>query len=138
VTVSEQTIIKWGSTAETKTLPSGKLVQVRKPDIVRLVMEGGEDVPTPLRNQVIESMNANGKRKAAGWQPSAEDLALLSRFMDRVVRAAVVQPRIVPHGESANYEAGEIEIADIDSNDRMWLFSYAMPEEYAAAQSFRK
>lgn len=116
-------------------LPSGLSVEVRRPDISRLVMESKDgSVPAFLQQQVIAGLQGKAETVEA-WDPSKEDLSTMSRFMDMVVRAALVWPVIV-EGEP-DYDAGQISINDLEQADRTFLFGWAMPDSNAAAGRFR-
>lgn len=121
--------------SEELTLPSGLVVEVRRPDIARLVMESKDgSVPAFLTQQVVAGLSGKVQNTKA-WDPSTEDLSTMSRFMDMVVKAALVWPVIV-QGEP-DYDAGQISIADLGQDDRSFLFGWAMPNENAAAARFR-
>lgn len=116
-------------------LPSGLTVEVRKPDISRLVMESKDgSVPAFLQQQVVAGL-AGKAETVDDWDPSKEDLATMSRFMDMVVRAALVWPVIVDG--NPDYDAGQISLHDLEQADRTFLFGWAMPDSNAAAGRFR-
>lgn len=121
---------------EIVTLPnSGVEVELRKPDIPRLVMESAEgDIPEYLTATVLAGFRS-GKQTQIDFEPTAADLPRLNRLLDIVVRAALVWPRIVT--SDPDYEAGQILITDLDTNDRMFIFQWSMPEAGQAAQRFR-
>jgi hypothetical protein len=120
---------------EMLTLDSGLEVEVRKPNVERLVMENAEtgNVPEALVGQVLRQFDPEAD--ASPYKPSASDLPPMMRFIDLVIRAALVWPKIVD-GEP-DYEAGEINMADLGKSDRDEIFAWAMPEAAAAANSFR-
>lgn len=122
--------------SEELKLPSGLVVEVRKPDITRLVMESPDgNVPSFVVGQVIAQLSGKGGGTEE-WQPTADDLPVLSRFMDMVVKAALVWPVIVV-GEP-DYEAGQINIQDLDEQDRAVLFGWGLPGQAAAVARFRE
>lgn len=122
--------------SEELALPSGLVVEVRKPDISRLVMESKDgSVPAFVVGQIIDQLTGKGAT-VSDWKPTADDLPVLSRFMDLVVRAALVWP-VVVDGQP-DYEAGQISIRDFDEQDRAALFAYGVPGQAAAVARFRE
>jgi hypothetical protein len=120
---------------EIQTLPSGAEVELRKPDIPRLVMESETgEIPEYLTASVLANFKKGGQ-VVVDFEMTAADLPRMSKFLDTVVRAALVWPRVV--ASEPDYDAGEILITDIDTNDRMFIFQWAMPEAGQAAQRFR-
>lgn len=115
-------------------LPSGRVVEVRKPNLMRLIMANAHTgtVPTPLVDQALAQFNKDIQPKP--WEPSKDDLAATTSFMDLIVRATLHWPRIA---DNPNYEAGEIAIDDLDGADYQYIVMWAMPGEQAALSSFR-
>lgn len=120
---------------ETLTLPSnGFEVTVKRPDVGRLAMANAGDVPTPILNQLLASLNTGKAVEATdGW--GRDDLPRLNTFIDMLVKVAFVYPSVVD--ENPDYEAGQIAISDLTTDDRFAVFSWAMPQEADAASKFR-
>lgn len=118
-------------------LPSGNAAMLRKADPAALIMHnaGSDSVPEWLKQQLIDRFNnPTGKEKPVTAQITADTLPQYARFIDLVVRAVMVSPRIV---DTPNYDADEITLADIEQADKLAIFNWAMPrEELAAAESF--
>lgn len=122
--------------SEELTLPSGLTVEVRRPDTGRLVMESETGViPTFLVNQVIGRLVGKAINETTEWIPTQDDLPGLNRFMDMVVKAALVWPVIVT--SNPDYEAGQIVMSDLSEEDRSTLFVWGLPGGSAAVQRFR-
>lgn len=125
--------------SEKLLLPSGLKVEARKPDPARLVMANANNgnVPMPL----VTHMNAvaNGKvkaDKAPAIVLSEADMPALAKFMDLIVRAAMVWPVVVEI--NPDYEAGQIVMEDLSAEDRKFIYDWAMPhQELSEAHSFR-
>lgn len=125
---------------ETITLPvSGQEVQVRRPDPSLLVMQHADtgDVPQPITDQVLAMIASGGKVQAAAtWAVERKDLPVLLRFINLIVRAALVWPTVVE--ADPDYEAGQIVMDDLVEVDRLFIYQWAWPEgAMNAAQSFR-
>lgn len=114
---------------QTLTLSSGQEVEVRKPDIARLIMkhQGTANVPQPLTNMVLASIEG---KQADTPTFGAADLPALAAFTELVVRAALVWPRIVD--TNPNYDAGEILLDDLTAEERAEIQKWAMPEAAVA------
>lgn len=116
-------------------LPSGLSVQVRRPDVARLVMESETGtVPTFLVNQVISRLVGKPVGENEEWIPKPEDLQGVNRFIDLVVRASLVWPVL---SENPDYEAGQIHISDLMEDDRNTIFLWALPGGAQTVQRFR-
>lgn len=126
---------------EEHTLPGrGMTVLLRRPDISALIMANAEgDVPAALTQQLLDSLKPGSKRKNGkqpeGWDIGAEDLPQVNRFMNLIIRATLISPRI---RETPNYDEDEIEIGDLIDAERQYIFSYGFQQarEVAAAAQF--
>ncbi len=130
---------QWKRETEIRQLPSGKVAELKKPDIAGLVMSAGDgNVPSGLVQTFLDAMTngkpANGAVAAPKWKPTPEDLPALMRFVDTIITAAFANPVITAEPD---YEAGEIALRDLVTEDKLDVFSWAMPEEVAAAVRFR-
>lgn len=112
---------------ETVKLPSGIDIEMRKPDASRLVMEAPEDsVPRFLVAQFAGAIGSNVSSDSVQDTPT-EALNKMSRFMDRVVKHAVVWPVIVDKPTTDN----EIALSDFSMEERQFIFTWAMPQAEA-------
>lgn len=128
---------------EEHTLPvRGMEVTLRRPDIAALIMEHPDgDVPSALTAQLLDSLKPpkrgrNGKNGAEqGWDIGAEDLPSVSRFINLLVRAALVSPRIA---DEPDYEDDEIALEDLIAEEKTYIFQFAFPQarQVAAAATF--
>lgn len=116
-------------------LPSGRVVRAKEVDVAGLILnsEKGE-VPDFLRAQMNAKMTG---KKSGPVMVDVDDLRGVSSLMNVIVRAAVIEPRIVKEG--ADYDRGEINLEDIGTEDKMYLFNLVMPaQEMDVALSFRQ
>lgn len=124
---------------ETHTLPSGLEADLRRPDAERIVMENAGKLPQPLVARIVAQLN--GKPIKDAVEISAKDLPQWYTYIDMMVRAALVWPKIVTE-RAPDYDAGEIAQDDLDPLDRAWIYQWAMPqgvrEQIAAAAAFRQ
>jgi hypothetical protein len=127
---------------EEHTLPGrGMTVLLRRPDISALIMEHPDgDVPSALTAQLLDSLKAgagkarkNGKGPQ-GWDIGAEDLPQVSRFINLLVRAALISPRIA---DEPDYDADEIAVADLTGDERLYIFTFAFPQAQQVAAAGR-
>lgn len=116
------------------TMPNGETIEVRKPNISRLIMETGNNAPEILRAQVtIGLKTALQGERLAGDNPHEVIEALianmpdLSAFMDLVIGVTLVWPKIVS-GEP-DYENGEINLRDLSEDTRLILVRFALASE---------
>ena len=120
--------------AEDVTLPSGKVVKVRRPDVLRMALEG--QIPDPLlpyiERYILGWEQAAGDLAAGGQEGAAEDAvarakrrlvstAEFTRYVDVVVVGACVRPRVV-FGEPG---PGEVSVDAIDFTDKQFVFRWA-------------
>lgn len=116
-------------------LPSGQRVLAQKPNVRRMVMESDRaEVPEFLTQRVLASLNGVIDESIPNFADET-NLPELSKFIDFMVRAVLVWPRIVK--SDPDYDAGEILITDLSDEDREYLQVWAMPEEAHIAKSFR-
>jgi len=126
---------------EAHKLPGrGMTVLLRRPDISALIMANAEgDVPAALTQQLLDSLKPGSRRKngkaTTGWDIGAEDLPQVNRFMNLIIRATLISPRI---SDTPNYDEDEIEIGDLVAQEREYIFSYGFQQarEVAAAAQF--
>jgi hypothetical protein len=116
-------------------LPSGKTVEVRRPNLIRIIMANAHTgaVPTPLVNQALAQFNKDIVTDV--WRPTKEEMSTVTEFMDLIVRSTLAWPVIA---DNPNYDAGEIAITDLDGVDYQFIVAWAMPQEQAALSSFRE
>lgn len=99
-------------------LPSGKVARLRKPDVLALISENGE-VPDGLSQFMF------GDSKDADM---AEALPAMAPLLNRVTRAAFIEPRIVDEPSKDD----EISLEDVAMADKLFIFQWLM--EGAAGQ----
>jgi len=115
-------------------LPSKRVVLVQDVDLVALITANKGDVPDFISGQVLSMFT--GTKHAANTGVKADNVGEMFEFVGTIVKAAVVQPRIV---ETPDYDAGQIGIDDLSTDDKLHIFGVAMPAgDAAVASSFRK
>lgn len=115
----------------------GMAVVLRKPDLSALILEHGGEVPGGLTQQLMGELK--GRPNWKGWQPEEDDMPGINRLIDLICRAALVSPRVV---DDPDYDHDEIEIRDLVTDERMYIFKFGFPNEraqqVAAAAHFRQ
>jgi hypothetical protein len=123
--------------AQTVTLPSGLEVELRRPDAERIIMQNAGILPASLTGEMTSLLN--GKR-APRTEIAADELPQWSVYIDMMIRAALVWPKIVTD-RLPDYEAGEIAQEDLEPQDRAFIYEWTMPQgvrdQLAAAARFR-
>lgn len=128
--------------SETLTLPSGKTVEARKPNIKRLVLHSPKgEVPEFLTRIVLSGLNGKPVNPLEGINEMSDDeklktLAGLDDFTELVVRASLTSPRVVK-GEP-NRDNNEIEFDDLEDEDAAFIAAWGMPKDAQAAETFRQ
>lgn len=127
--------LSWKKQPELVQLPSGKVIAAKEVDVMGLVLNSPKgDVPDFLRTQMNAKMQG---KKTGAVLVDGDNISEMMGLMDLIVRSAVVEPRIVK--TDANYERGEINQDDLDTEDKMHIFNLVMPaQEMDAAESFRE
>jgi len=122
---------------ETVTLPSGKEVDLVRPDVSALIMANVDsgDVPKPLVDQMLMSIS-NQRPVAAQIDLEAAHLPGMYRFMRIIARAALVWPRVVDDEIAPDYEAGEIHLGDLDTSDLTFITNWVWGRAGTAAGRF--
>jgi hypothetical protein len=121
----------------TVTLPSGLQADLRRPDPERIIMQNSGIMPASLTGELAATLN--GKRSAPK-AITAEELPQWYTYIDMMIRAALVWPKIVID-RAPDYDAGEIAQEDLEPQDRAYIYQWAMPQgvrdQLAAAAQFR-
>lgn len=104
-------------------LPSGLDVEMRKPDVLRLIAEAPEaSVPNMI---IAQFSGALGNGVAIDDSEKPKDaLRKMSLFMDITVKSAVKWPVIVDNPQADD----EISVTDLSLDDRQFIFTWAMPQ----------
>lgn len=127
---------------ETLTLPSGKTVEARKPNIKRLVLHSPKgEVPEFLTQIVLSGLNGKPVNPLEGIDSMSDDdklktLAGLDDFTELIVRTSLVSPRVVK--DNPDYDAGEIAFDDLTDEDAAFIATWGMPKDAQAAEAFRE
>lgn len=136
----------WKSAAQEGVLlvlPSGNEMVVKEVDLIALILEGGsEGIPEPLVNVVTRRFEPQGTPANGDGASEAQlgmevqqylknNLPDLGKFINRVVKAAALSPRLVD--KDANPDNDEILLARLAMSDRVYIFERVLPNREAAA-----
>jgi len=121
-------------------LPSGNVARLRRVELYEIAATGSiPDSLSALVGEVVaatetgttpddEALRADVSRKV-----SLEDLA---QMVARVVPLVFAEPRVVVAPRQPDYDAGEIALEDVDWDDRLFAFNWAMAEVGLVADFF--
>ncbi len=115
----------WDVQTEIVKLPSGRVVELKRPDLVDLV-SGKGDVPDVLADVVLGQMQSAGRKE---FEINRETLPQIMQSLNVIARAVFVFPKL---GD----EAGCIPLSAIPFNDKAWVFAWALGAQYEPARSF--
>lgn len=122
-------------TTEIKTLPSGKVARLRKPDVIDLIMGDGT-IPDALTPIIMAGLKGEQVTDQIDWAKlTPEQIAGLFGLLNKVAAGAFVEPRIVDKPESEMGD-GEIGIEHVEFNDKNFVFSWAMGADGGKAARF--
>lgn len=115
---------------ETVQLPSqagtDKAVRLKKPDQVGLI----ENLPDVLSGIVAAGM----KGQSTEFDLNKETVPDLMRALNVVAIECFVEPKLHAGDEM---DAGRVPVKWIQFQDKVWVFNWALGEEYPRAESFR-
>lgn len=99
-------------------LPSGLVIELKRPDVDKLIKAG--HIPSDLAVSLQKSSGANG----AGLQGS--DLTKYYELTDLIVLNSVTNPKVLNEKEitEAQYEAGYVGIDDLEEVDKSFIMNY--------------
>lgn len=107
---------KKANRSEVCQLPSGCVAELKKPDILDLMLDEETGIPDLLMAQMF----------AGTGTPATEDVVgsvgRISPLLKQVCISAFVNPRIVAVAEADD----EITIEDVEFQDRMWVLNWVM------------
>lgn len=119
---------EWLPKLEALTLPSGKVIEVRRASVIDMLMSDG-NIPESFANLLEKSAEQqDGDGKVTPWKPRPEEFTEITEFYKKVVLATVVRPKVVADRE-ADTDAGEIHLSWISDNDKAAIMSWALGEE---------
>lgn len=121
---------EWADDSQEVTLPSGKVVKLRRPDIIELIGEDGE-APDVLGNLVLSSISGKGSGVEIN---DLDKLRQVMQSVNTVCKAAFVYPKL---WDNDAVEDPYIPIGRVPFNDRSFVFAWVLGVKYQAAQSFR-
>lgn len=107
-------------------LPSGLVAEVRRPSILALVEQAPDGVvPPAFKNSLRDQMVG---RKSLPKAVESISLDVMERFMNHLAASAFVSPRIVPEGQTPDYDANEIAINDLDPVDVQFVYLWVVQQ----------
>lgn len=110
-------------------LPSGNEVVLNKPDLVGLVANNAGLIPDQLTPQVADQIEG----KPMPTKISLKDWPRLGEFIDMVCKTCFVHPVIV---DNPDYDKDELSLADIEPEDKLFVFKWALPGEVQLLSQF--
>lgn len=114
-------------------MPSELGVDVCRPNLMRMAAASSDhEIPHFLSSVVMAEVH-NFPDDATHAPLRKAQLERISKFMDAVIKSCLVWPAIATY---PNYEAGEIAITDLTSEDRQTLFQWALPDDLDAVSTF--
>jgi hypothetical protein len=114
-------------------LPSGRVLMVREVDLIALLSNGEGDIPDFLSGYIEAKLLGKSVKEP---EINKENLPEFFNFVHYIIPAGVVSHKVVK--ANANRQAGEININDLNPNDKIVLFNTVMPLEALTALSFRQ
>lgn len=102
-------------------LPSGNVPLLRKPQLLAMMKLG--QIPNPLLELAVAAVNGG----------ASTDFAKTAEFIDFLVSAAFVEPRVVLEGEPGE---GELSIGEITDQDKTFVVNWTQ-RETRAVEPFR-
>lgn len=115
-------------------LPSDRVVEVREVDLVGLMLTNDGDIPDFLSGYVMRGITGQ-RTEPTEFNINQDNLVDVFKFINVMVKAAVLKPKVMDAG--ARYDEGEINIDDLTTDDKQWIFQVVMPQEVGIAMSFR-
>lgn len=106
-------------------LPSGKVVELKKPSVFALIADDGSIPDTAFE---MFTQKPNGKTEETPEQAAKsmrEQMRVMLSMARVVVPNAVVSLRVITDGEP-DYESGEIHLHDMDEQDQMFLVTWGL------------
>lgn len=113
---------QWKRPTEVHTLPSGKVVRLKRSTPIGLIMRAG-NIPDALAQIAIDAINGGGKKGGKTFEFKKQDLGAIADLMDTIAKAVFDAPAIV---DNPNYDLGQIAITDVDDDDKIWVLTWAM------------
>lgn len=140
--VSSATDFKKKKEGKVLTLPSGLKMRCRRVNLASF-LQNDDDVPNPLLPIIQESL-AKGQEadleKIVGSPEQGVDIELVTDMLamvDNMVVSIALEPKVYPVPEDGEEDEDLVYTSDIDEEDKMFLFQWAIggTEDIAA---FRK
>lgn len=113
-----------------RTLPSGKTVRLRKPSLLGLTSHG--QAPDLLTGIIIAGIQGKPTNSVAMEDITPETLESFVKALNTICQGCFLEPRIVERAQAED----EIEVGDIEDNDKMAVLMWALGKEGALGSSF--
>lgn len=124
-------IQEWQPQVEDVTLPSGKVVQLKRPDMVELI-NGDGDVPDLLSSLILDlTQNNMGKRQEV--TVTKDNLPQIMASMNVICKACFVVPQLWDNNTA---DETHIPIKWVAFNDKAFVMAWALGGQYEAARAF--
>ena len=103
-------------------LPSGKVIEVKKPEVFEMIADDGTIPDTAFEMFMKGDGKQQSEMSAKDMREQMQMLLLLSK---RLIPHVIVNLTVVTEGD-ADYDNGEIHVTDLDQQDRIFLVMWAM------------
>jgi hypothetical protein len=116
----------WRIVTETVEFPSGRQVEMSRPEAISLMAESDE-IPDSFFNLMVASMET-GKNPTEGMTgPEMRDfLKTMTILATQIAVQHFVNPRVVTEGEAGENEITLAEVKAMSMNDKQFLMNFGM------------
>lgn len=127
----------WRQDGELVELPSGKVAELRRPNLLAMLRDGGDDVPNFLKAYVARKLTSkNGTGDDENPMQNIKDPMDAVDTLIFLAKSVFVYPRLVDGEPQAD---DEVRVSDMDVNDLSYASAYALgdPEAIQRLKRFR-
>lgn len=123
-------ISEWEPQAEEVTLPSGKVVKLKRPDLVSMI-SGEGDVPDVLSNMILSMVNGSGGSKEIDINP--ETLPQIMSSLNVIAKACFVEPLL---WDNPQRDETHIPVSWVTFGDKGFVMAWALGGQYEPVKTF--
>lgn len=126
-------IQEWEPQVEDVTLPSGKSVKAKRPDLVAMISDDG-DVPDLLSNLIVSLLTGSGGKTTFDLATMTPDqLKEMVKSANVIAKACFVEPQL---WDNAQRDETHIPLAWVSLNDKAFIMGWALGGQYQPAKTF--